>query len=92
MTVSYALRDMAGIPPETRKRVREVAEKLGYVRDPQMSYALTFARRRDKPVYRETIVLLASILPRNNGCGNLPKARKHARRNLATGSKCATTT
>ncbi|EIP99589.1 transcriptional regulator [Opitutaceae bacterium TAV1] len=76
MTVSYALRDKAGIPPETRQRVREVAEKLGYVRDPQMAYALTFARRKDKPVYRETIVLLASILPAQQWLRELAEGAK----------------
>lgn len=57
-TASFALRDLAKIKPETRKHVKEVADRLGYVRDPKLSRALSYARHADKPIYRETIALL----------------------------------
>lgn len=38
--------------------VQEVAQKLGYIRDPLLAAAMTFARKPDKPVYRETIAFL----------------------------------
>ncbi|MCC5838724.1 MAG: LacI family DNA-binding transcriptional regulator [Opitutales bacterium] len=36
MTVSYALRDLNRVSPETRQRVRKIAEDLGYQPDPMM--------------------------------------------------------
>ena len=60
-TVSRALRGLACVDPATGERVREIARRLGYVRDPLLASALTFARRPDKPVYRETIAFLAAV-------------------------------
>jgi DNA-binding LacI/PurR family transcriptional regulator len=57
--VSYALRGVPKISTETRERVMKVAKQLGYVRDPQMSHAFAFIRRKEKPVYRETLALIA---------------------------------
>lgn len=62
-TASIALRDLAKVDEATRARVKETAERLGYVRDPQLAGALAFARRRDKPVYRETLGFLADMPP-----------------------------
>jgi LacI family transcriptional regulator len=58
-TVSRALRGLAGVDPETLARVQAVADRLGYVRDPQLASAFSFARRAEKPVYRETLAFLA---------------------------------
>jgi LacI family transcriptional regulator len=44
-TVSLALRDHPSIPPTTRARIREVAKKFGYQRDPLLD-ALNFHRSR----------------------------------------------
>jgi len=44
-TVSLALRDHPSIPPATRSRIREVAKKFGYQRDPLLD-ALNFHRSR----------------------------------------------
>ncbi|MDP0497665.1 MAG: LacI family DNA-binding transcriptional regulator [Verrucomicrobiota bacterium JB024] len=57
-TVSRALRNSSRVNAETRLMVQEVAEKLGYIRDPLLAAAMTFARKPDKPVYRETIAFL----------------------------------
>jgi LacI family transcriptional regulator len=47
-TVSLALRDDARLPQETRRRVQEAAEKMGYRPDP-MVQALAFYRTAVKP-------------------------------------------
>ncbi|WP_169809712.1 LacI family DNA-binding transcriptional regulator [Terrimicrobium sacchariphilum] len=60
-TVSKALRGPTGVNQETRKRILTIAKKLGYVRDPSLSNALAYARRPDKPIYRETLAFLADL-------------------------------
>ncbi len=60
-TASRALRDLKGVEPDTRERVLSVARKLGYVRDPLLATALAFARKAQKPVYRETLGFLAAV-------------------------------
>lgn len=64
-TASRALRGLAGVDPQTQARVRAVADRLGYVRDPQLASAFSFARRTEKPVYRETLAFLAAEDPPN---------------------------
>ncbi|RRJ97707.1 LacI family transcriptional regulator [Opitutaceae bacterium TAV4] len=64
-TVSRALRGLGGMSEETRQHVKTVAARLGYVRDPLLASALTFARKPDKPVYRETLAFLAVRPPRD---------------------------
>jgi hypothetical protein len=48
-TVPRALRDHPRIPPSTRQRVREAAERLGYRPDPALSALVAHreSRRRD---------------------------------------------
>lgn len=58
-TVSRALRDLACVDAETRRHVQETAARMGYVRDPLLASAFAFARRTDKPIYRETLAFLA---------------------------------
>ncbi|AHF90740.1 LacI family transcriptional regulator [Opitutaceae bacterium TAV5] len=60
-TASRAMRGLANVSPAARRRVEEAARKLGYVRDPQLSSALAFARRPEKPVYRETFAFLGAL-------------------------------
>lgn len=62
-TVSRALRDFSSVDTDTRQLVKKTARRLGYVRDPLLANALTFARRTDKPVYRETMAFLTSMMP-----------------------------
>jgi LacI family transcriptional regulator len=46
MTVSYAFRNHPSIPPQTRDRIRRIAERLGYVPDPKMAAFLQYIRGR----------------------------------------------
>jgi len=46
-TVSLALRDHPSLPPTTRQRIREIAEKMGYVRNPVFA-ALTHFHLRGR--------------------------------------------
>jgi LacI family transcriptional regulator len=46
MTVSLALRDHSRISEKTKKLVREKAEELGYVRDPELSRLMAYIRNR----------------------------------------------
>lgn len=62
-TASMALRDLSRVNATTRARVREIAARLGYVRDPQLANAMSFARRPAKSIYRETIAFLADVPP-----------------------------
>ena len=41
--------------------MQEVAERLGYVRDPKLSEALAYARKEDKTIYRESLALFSDI-------------------------------
>lgn len=54
-TVSLAMRGIPKVDPGTRERVLLIAKQVGYVRDPQLANALASVRRRDKPIYRETL-------------------------------------
>lgn len=56
-TASLALRDDARVKAATKRRVREVAEALGYIRDPAMS-RLAHYRWEGKQRVRETLVYL----------------------------------
>ncbi len=60
-TASRALRDLNGVEPETREQVQAAARRLGYVRDPMLAAALSFARKAQKPVFRETLGFLAAV-------------------------------
>ena len=58
MTVSYALRNNPKISEPTRKKVRDVAEKLGYVADPEIVKLMTRIRmNRDVPSVAVVAVL-----------------------------------
>lgn len=57
-TASRALRGLANVEPATRRAVEHAAQRLGYVRDPELSHALSLVRQTDRPVYRETLALL----------------------------------
>lgn len=43
-TVSLALRNHPRLPPETRKRIKELAEKMGYRPDPALSSLIAYRR------------------------------------------------
>jgi DNA-binding LacI/PurR family transcriptional regulator len=47
-TVSYALRDNPRIPEETRNRIKEVAEKMGYQRDAHLGQLMSYLQGRGR--------------------------------------------
>lgn len=55
MTVSLALRDHQGISTATRKRVKEIAEEMGYQRDPLLSALGRRIRRRKDGAFHSTL-------------------------------------
>lgn len=64
-TVSRALRGLARVDAQTREKILETARQLGYVRDPALSSAMSFARRLEKPVFREVLGFLSQSSPPN---------------------------
>ena len=46
MTVSLALRDHPTLPPATRRRIKEIAEEIGYRPDPNIGRMLSYIRSR----------------------------------------------
>jgi DNA-binding LacI/PurR family transcriptional regulator len=56
-TVSLALRDQPQIPAETRRRIRSVAERLGYAPHPLVS-ALMATRRKTRTRFQATLGFL----------------------------------
>lgn len=60
-TVSRALRGMACIPPETREKVRQVAERLGYTRNPYVSALMRTLKQRRKPSHQGTLAILDTL-------------------------------
>ncbi|MCX8090186.1 MAG: LacI family transcriptional regulator [Verrucomicrobiae bacterium] len=54
-TVGRALRNHPGIPPETRERIRKIAEQMGYRPNPLVSIYQAYVRGRRKPPYQANI-------------------------------------
>lgn len=57
-SVSYALRGAPNIPPETARRVREVAERLGYRRNARIGELMAQVRRGRGPDVRDLLALV----------------------------------
>ncbi|MDQ5980001.1 MAG: hypothetical protein QG602_2976 [Verrucomicrobiota bacterium] len=57
-TVSLALKNDRRISVETRRRVQQLAEKLGYQRNPVLSHLMAELRKTKVPKFRYTIALL----------------------------------
>lgn len=57
-TVSLALKNDRRISAVTRRRVQQIAEKLGYQRNPVLSHLMSELRKTKVPKYRHTIALL----------------------------------
>ncbi|WP_269541715.1 LacI family DNA-binding transcriptional regulator [Cerasicoccus fimbriatus] len=53
--VSYALRDHPSVSEKTRKRVRELADELGYKPDPRLASLMAQIRRSQSPRAKEVI-------------------------------------
>ncbi len=58
MTASRALRGTCRCAAETRKRVQEIAERLGYRPDPLLSIYQAHVRSRKTPAFRATLAWL----------------------------------
>ena len=54
-TVSLSLRNSPAIPAATRKRIRGIAEKLGYRPDPALQALIAYRRNRT-PIHRQTTI------------------------------------
>lgn len=65
-TVSMALANNPRIPPETRTRIRSIAERLGYRPNPYVS-ALMRARRQGRTTSEQPVLALVNGLDADNG-------------------------
>jgi DNA-binding LacI/PurR family transcriptional regulator len=59
-TVSLALKGHPRIPAATRKRIRKIADQLGYMPDPMLSSLVAYRARNRPAVYRGTLAWLVS--------------------------------
>jgi len=62
-TVCLALQNHPNIPPETRERVRQCAERLGYAPDPMLSALAAYRTQRRPKAFHGTLAWLANTLP-----------------------------
>lgn len=58
VAVSLALRNHASIPEQTRERVQETAQKMGYQPDPMLSALNAYRRTRQAVRYQATLILV----------------------------------
>jgi LacI family transcriptional regulator len=59
-TVSLALRNHPRIPEATKKRLRDLAQEMGYTPDPLLSALSTYRSRSKSPRYHSTIAYLTN--------------------------------
>ncbi len=59
-TVSRALRSQPSIPEATRRRIQQLADKLGYRPDPMLEALGAYRRRLAKKEYRPTLAVVAT--------------------------------
>jgi len=57
-TVSLVFRNHPSIPEETRKRIREIAEKMGYAPDPMLSSLAAYRSSRRPAAFQGTLAWL----------------------------------
>lgn len=58
MTVSMALRDHPRVAPETRKRIKKIAEEQGYTPDPNLTELMRYLRKRNISKEEPVIAIL----------------------------------
>ena len=58
MTVSMALRDHPRVAPETRDRIKKIAEEQGYTPDPNLTELMRYLRKRDISKEEPVIAIL----------------------------------
>ncbi len=63
MTVSRALRNSGKVNPDTKKRIREVADKLGYRQNPLVSANMAGIRASKRITYQATIGIIHETPP-----------------------------
>lgn len=61
MTVSLALRGHPSIPPRTRKRITDIAQKLGYQPNPEMSGLMARLRTVTRTRNEVTLALVTDL-------------------------------
>jgi LacI family transcriptional regulator len=66
MTVSLALRDHPTLPEATRRRIRQIAEEIGYRPDPQIGRMLTYIRSRRRSRTTPSIAYLHAMKTDSN--------------------------
>ena len=74
-TVSYALRDNPRIPEETREKIKQAAQKLGYQRDARLGQLMAHLKSRHKGASTCPVVWLNSA-PRPGHWHEAPWARE----------------
>jgi len=58
MTVSMALRDHPRVAPQTRERIKRIAEEQGYTPDPNLTELMRYLRKRDISKEEPVIAIL----------------------------------
>ena len=58
MTVSMALRDHPRVAPQTRERIKRIAEEQGYTPDPNLTELMRYLRKRDVSKEEPVIAIL----------------------------------
>lgn len=69
MTVSRAFRPEASVDPQMRRRILDLARKLGYEPDPHVSSVMRAFVRRSRPDYRETLAFVGERRPTPSSFG-----------------------
>jgi DNA-binding LacI/PurR family transcriptional regulator len=75
-TVSRALRNHPGIPPETRHRIQEIARRLNYRVNPLVSTVMSHARTVGKETYVGTLAYLTAW-PTRSGWHDVATDRRY---------------
>ena len=60
-TVSMALRNHPLISAKTRKKIRRIADKLGYRPDPEVAKLMHHLRMKHKPMFKSTIAAVTTL-------------------------------
>ncbi|HEX5220033.1 MAG TPA: LacI family DNA-binding transcriptional regulator [Verrucomicrobiae bacterium] len=74
-TVSRALRNHPAIPLETRQRVREIADRLGYRPNPFVAALMSQLKSVKKPQFKSVIALISSFPIETGWKGNASVTR-----------------
>lgn len=62
-TVCMALKNFPNIPESTRKRIREIAQKIGYAPDPMLSALAAYRNRMRPRAFQGTLAWLVNDFP-----------------------------